>query len=275
MMAFRQICDFDDAYANGIYIPFGTQWPARWIHAAKSFRAEHAVQSLIEEHRYGARPRNQLDLLRPAGPIQGLVIFIHGGYWLEMEKESFSHLARGPLAHGQAVALPSYSLCPDQRIVEIGKEIAQSIELAASLVDGPIRLVGHSAGGQLAARMVATGSPLEEKIKARISHVMVVSGLNDLRPLLRSAYRDLLQLDEKEAQQESPALLTPIPSTRLTCWVGAEERPEFIRQNSFLASSWYGLGASVAQIEVPGLHHFNIFDDLADPHSAMIEHLLS
>ena len=91
---------------------------------------------------------------------KGLVVFIHGGYWLRFDKSFWSHLATGAVEFGYAVAMPTYTLCPEIRISGIVGEIGAAIGKAAGLVDGPIFLTGHSAGGHLASRMVAAGSPL-------------------------------------------------------------------------------------------------------------------
>ncbi len=81
-------------------------------------------------------------------------------------------------------------------------------------------------------------------------------------------------LTDREAESESPALLTPLPNARVTCWVGAAERSEFVRQNALLANIWHGLGARITHVEQPDRHHFNIVEELADPGSAMIQSLL-
>jgi arylformamidase len=66
-------------------------------------------------------------------------------------------------------------------------------------------------------------------LRTRLAHVLSISGLHDLRPLRATAMNDTLGIDAAEARAESPALLDPLPGTRLTAWVGAAERPEFLR----------------------------------------------
>ena len=82
---------------------------------------------------------------------------------------------------------------------------------------------------------------------------------------MRLALNADLKLDEAEAAAESPALLRPIEGVRLTCWVGAGERGEFIRQNALLANIWTGLGALTRVVEEADRHHFSIIDGLTDP----------
>lgn len=265
-MYLHQIEDWDSAYANGVNIPGGDRWPQAWVEPAKLARdllvsAGRAQLDLA----YGNGERNRFDLFMPEGEPRGLVVFVHGGFWMRLDKSFWSHLAAGPLAHGYAVAMPSYTLTPDIRVAGITREIGHAIEAAAKLVPGPILLVGHSAGGHLVSRMISETSPLDEALRKRIRHTVSVSGLHDLRPILWLSMNDTIRVDDTEAQSESPALLRPMDGARLTCWVGGAERSEFVRQNALLASIWKGLGAATATVEEPDRHHFDILDGLMNP----------
>jgi len=275
-MSYFRVNDWDAAYTNSAYIVDGDQWPAAWVEPAKSFRdrlttARRAKLDLA----YGPAERNRFDLLLPEGQPKGLVVFVHGGYWLQLDKSYWSHFAAGSIARGYAVAIPSYTLCPENRIAGIGKEIAAAITKAAELVGGPIVLTGHSAGGQLVARMMTTTSPLRETIRNRIRHVLAISGLHDLRPIMRRSMNEQLRIDDTEARTESPALLEPLEAVRLTCWVGGAERAEFIRQNALLANIWTGLGAATAVVVEPDKHHYSILDGLADAEHPLTQTLLA
>jgi len=260
------ITDWDDAYANGPNIPAGDQWPARWVGPAEAFRAVHGGERDIA---YGAGERHVLDLFGPQGEPKGLVVFVHGGFWVKLDKSYWSHLAGGALAQGWAVAVPSYPLCPDAGIGEIVRAIGAAIETAAGMVAGPIRLAGHSAGGHLATSMICEDTPLSPAVLDRIVRVVSISGLHDLRPLLNTKLNDDLRLTAETAAALSPALKRPAGSAELVTWVGAGERSEFIRQSRLMANIWTGLGMRVAEIEEPDRHHFNILDSMADPQGAL------
>lgn len=272
----HRISDWDDAYSNGANIARGDRWPEAWVKPAETFR-----NTLLAEGRakldlaYGERPRNRLDLFLPEGAAKGLVVFVHGGFWLQLDKSFWSHLAAGAVASGYAVAMPSYTLCPQVRVADIVQEVAVAIGEAATHVEGPLMLTGHSAGGHLVSRMVTATSPLARPVQARIRNVVSISGLHDLRPLLLTAMNERLAIDEAEALAESPALLRPMPDARITCWVGGNERAEFLRQNALLANIWTGLGVTTAAVVEPDRHHFNIIDGLADPAHALTRTLLS
>ena len=256
--------NWDEAYSNSAFIPGGDSFPARWREAAAAFR--RTARAKLDQP-YGAGEREKYDLFLPEGTPRGTVIFVHGGYWLAFDKSNWSHLAAGPLAHGWAVAMPSYTLCPEARIGEIVGQISQAVGAIAEAAPGELRLAGHSAGGHLVTRMACTTRPFAK--------ILSISGLHDLRPLLRTAMNTKLRLDEAEAAAESPALLKPREGSVVTCWAGADERPEFLRQTALLANIWTGLGVTTKQVIAPGRHPFDVIDELVDADSAMVAELLS
>lgn len=273
---FRSIEDWDGAYTNGANIAGGDRWPGAWVEPARAFRDRAAgVEKAGLDLPYGPGERNRFDLFLPSGTPRGLVVFVHGGYWLALDKSFWSHLAAGPVERGYAVAMPSYTLCPGIRIGGIVGEVAAAIDTAAGMIDGPVMLVGHSAGGHLVSRMMTATSPLSDAVSRRVRHVVSLSGVHDLRPLMRTAMNERLGIDEAEALAESPALLRPVAGVRLTCWVGGGERAEFLRQNELLANVWTGLGASTASVIEPDRHHFSVIDGLIDPRHPLTETLLA
>ncbi|RUW47195.1 MULTISPECIES: alpha/beta hydrolase [unclassified Mesorhizobium] len=272
----HRIADWDNAYANGANIAGSDRWPAAWAEPAQAFRDALSAQGRARiDIAYGDRPRNRFDLFLPKAAPRGLVVFIHGGYWMETDKSLWSHLAGGAVDSGFAVAMPSYTQCPDIRIAGIVTEIGTAISRAAAMVDGPLILTGHSAGGHLASRMVTVTTPLAADVARRIRHVVSISGLHDLRPLMCTDMNATLKIDEHEAQTESPALLRPLDGIRITCWAGGGERSEFLRQNALLANIWTGLGAITNAVVEPDRHHYDVVDGLADPAHALTRTLIS
>lgn len=270
MVAFT-VTDWDDAYENGGNIPGGADYPAAWVAPSAEFRGSANARL---DQAYGDGARHLYDLFLPDAEPKGLFVFVHGGYWMALDKSYWSHLAAGALAQGWAVAMPSYDLCPDVSIAQITAQIGAAITHAAGQVDGPIVLSGHSAGGHLVTAMMCDDSPLGDDIRTRLAHVLSISGLHDLRPMLRTKRNEALQLDDQSAAANSPALKHPLPHVRLTTWVGGGERHEFLRQSALLSNIWHGLGCVTEDIVAPDRHHFNVIDDLADPDSAMMRHVL-
>ena len=265
-----QVQDWDDAYANGAHIPQADSFVPKWQRQAAAFRATARHQPLGAE---GILAKG--DLFLPETQPKGLCVFIHGGFWMKFDPSLWSHLAAGPLARGHAVAIPAYTLAPDARIGQMTRQIALALTHAAERIAGPIAVTGHSAGGQLAARMVCADDTLPAPILARIRACVPLSALMDLRPLMRTAMNPVLRIDGREALAESPALLEPAPQIPVTTWVGGAERPEFIRQSRLLADIWAGLGAATECVIDPGRHHFDVIDALCQPDSPLIERLLN
>lgn len=263
------ITDWDDAYANAAYIPEADGYLKDWPVRTAALRAQVPPEGL----RYGPGARQVIEFYRPETAVQGLTVIVHGGYWLRFSPDEFGFLARGPLARGQAVAMVRYTLAPEARIAAITAEVAAAIAMVAGIVPGPIHLTGHSAGGQLVSRMGCAGV-LPEDVAARIVHILSVSGVHDLRPLLRTRMNQTLGMDLQEAVAESPALAMPRAGLRVTCAVGGDERPEFLRQNDLLANVWWGLGADTRAVHLPGLHHFNVIEGLTEPDGALTRILL-
>lgn len=267
--------DWSDAYTNTIHIAGGERWPQQWVEPARAYRESLQRQGRARlDLAYGPASRNRLDLFLPQGKPRGLMVFVHGGFWMALDNSYWSHLAAGAVDNGFAVAMPSYTLCPEIRLTGIVGEIAAAIAFAADEIDGPVFLSGHSAGGHLVTRMMCAHSPLPAQVRKRIRRVLSLSGLHDLRPLLRIPYNETMRIDEAEAFSQSPALLEPAEGLDLICWVGAAERAEFVRQNALLANIWIGLGASTCEVMEPDLHHYNVIDGLADKNHAMTRALL-
>jgi acetyl esterase/lipase len=203
-----------------------------------------------------------------------LVVFVHGGYWKAFGRTDWSHLAAGAVAMGYAVAIPSYTLAPSATLTEIVAQTTRAVQQAAGFVGGPLYLAGHSAGGHIVSRLMCANSALSRGVADRLQRVLSISGLHDLRPLLKTALNRDLRLDFESATRESPALLFPREGVPHIAWVGADERPEFVRQSELIANIWAGCGISTTLSVEEGRHHFDVIDGLETPNSPMLSALL-
>ena len=260
--------NYDDAYANAAYIPNAEGFVETWAQEAEAFRARALAQGRAEmDIPYGSSARQKFDLFAPKQGSQGVLIFVHGGYWLKFDKSSWSHLAKGAVERGWHVALPSYDLCPEVNIHDISRQIARAVQVIADRCAGAIVLAGHSAGGHLVSRM-GVRDLLPDALHARIAHVMAISPLSDLRPLLKTAMNRSFKMDMAAAEAESPALM-PKPSCKVTVWVGADERPVFLDQARWLAQAW-----DAPLVVDADKHHFDVIKGLSDAQSKMTSCLL-
>jgi len=121
---------------------------------------------LREGLRYGPLPRHRLDLTLPPMPVAGtpLVVFIHGGGWEEGSRGQYAFVARRLAALGMAVAVPDYRLWPEARWPDFIEDAARAVAWLRSAPDmprGPLFVMGHSAGGFIAAALALNPRWLE------------------------------------------------------------------------------------------------------------------
>lgn len=252
--------DHDRAYANGAFIAEAETFPPKWEAAARAFRTALGPRARLALP-YGPQDRQRFDLFLPETQPRGLLVFVHGGYWMAFGRESWSHLAAGALARGWACAMPSYTLAPAATIPAMTQEIAHALAAASAQMPGlPLVVTGHSAGGHLAARMGCT----DLSLAIQPARVVPISPLADLAPLLHTQMNDTLGLTPQDARAESPALHALRPGTTAHIWVGGQERPAFLWQARTLSEAW-GCPWTVD----PGRHHFDVIDGLADPASPL------
>lgn len=259
---------FDDAFANSKYLADGKYFPSRWEKKAAEFRAGVGPRAQLALP-YGKGGRQWFDLFLPDESPKGLMVFLHGGYWLAFGPRDFSHLAAGALARGWACALPAYTLAPAARISQMTAEIAMALPVMAEAVAGPVVITGHSAGGHLTARMACGSVALDPALVARIAGYVPISPLSDLRPLRETAMQADLRLTPEEAVAESAALQAKRPGSRVHVWVGGAERPRFLDQARRLGNAW-----SCPVTIDPDLHHFNVIEGLETPDSALMTALI-
>lgn len=238
-----------------------------WAREAAAYRAEVRPQVIP----YGPSERQTIDVFAPdVHHGARTVVFIHGGGWQGLEPSLFSHLARGLNQHGITVAIPGYDLCPQVGLGDIVEELRASC-LELGRFGRHLVTVGHSAGGHLAACMLATDwTAVRRDLEAPlVSSAYTLSGIFDLRPLLRTSDGEALRLDAAEAERLSPLLWRPHAGLSLDAVVGATESDAFRRQTLTIAQRWGEEGVATRAEELFGVNHFTIVAALADPSSAM------
>jgi arylformamidase len=265
--------DYEAEYNNRARVPDHEAIFARWAREGEAYRIERLKTNCAELGlAYGDTPRQFIDLFMPApDDVARLVLFVHGGYWRSLDPSQFSQMARGLNAHGIAVAVVGYDLCPEVSIAEIIEQIRHACLFLWQRYGRKMFVCGHSAGGHLAAAMLATDWPaLYPKAPADLTAAgYSVSGVFDLGPLVGISMNQDLQLDADEARRVSP-LFWPLPAGRtFDAVAGGLESSEFRRQSETLAKTWGERGAQTRYEELAGANHFTALDPLADPQSAM------
>ena len=241
--------DYEVEYNNRARVPENPAIIAGWSRDATAYREAH--QARLKVIPYGTGERNRIDLFSGDG-AGAIVVFIHGGYWQALDGSFFSHLAAGLNAHGIDVAVPSYDLCPAVSVAEI-------------------IVSGHSAGGHLAACLLATDwrafdASLPDEL---VTAAHAISGLFDLRPLVSTSINTALKLDDASARAVSPLFWKSPSHGALDAVVGGNESAEYLRQSRTIVDAWSAAGIATRFATIPDANHFTAIAPFADPNSPM------
>src|SRR6516165_5378026 len=262
--------DYEVEYDNRARVPEHPEIFARWQREASAYRA--AAQNAKLGITYGSSVRRTVDLFPAKGDDKApLAMFIHGGWWRSLEPASFSQMAAGLNGRGITVAVVGYDLCPNCSIADIIEQMRAACLLLWRKRRQRIFIYGHSAGGHLAACMVATDwkAFASDAPTDLVPAAYSISGVFDLLPLVHVSMNQDLRLGEADARRVSP-LHWSIPAGRsLDAVVGALESDEFLGQSKTIAESWRRGATLTRYEEIAGTNHFTVVDALADPDSAM------
>jgi arylformamidase len=261
--------DYEAEYNNRARVPENPALIAGWAKDAAAYRATHAPRPIS----YGPGARHVIDFF-PGDGKGPIVAFIHGGYWQALDSSFFSHLAGGLNAHGIGVAIPSYDLCPDVSVGQIIGEMRMASRELARLGQ-PLVISGHSAGGHLAACMLATDWPaFDASLRADlVIAAYTISGLFDLGPLVDTSINKAVGLDQATARAVSPLFWRAPARGSLDALVGGNESAEYFRQSQTIVDLWGKAGIATRFGTVPDANHFTAIAPLADPASPMVSRL--
>lgn len=257
--------DYEVEYNNRARVPENPSIMARWARDAVAYRERHVPRVI----RYGTGTRNRIDLFAGESD-KPIVVFIHGGYWQTLDGSHFSHLAAGLNAHGISVAIPGYDLCPDVAVSDIIQQMRMATRELARF-GRPLVLSGHSAGGHLAACMLATDWRAYDTSLPRdlVVAAYAISGLFDLRPLIGTTINKALQLDDASARAASPLCWSAPARGSLDAVVGQYESAEYFRQSTTIVDLWGAAGLETRFGAIPDANHFTVIAGLAEPNSPM------
>ena len=276
---------YDQQYNARAAIPDGLAILQGWAERSAHTRQSRPCVLDVPYSVQGASDLSErLDIFRPSEPratsqrsesTAPVLIHIHGGYWRALDKKDQSFVAEPFCDAGALVLVPNYALCPQVSMAHIVMQMVRAVEWAhrhAAEYGGDahrIVVTGHSAGGHLAALMMACDWPrLAADLPADVVKTAVpVSGLFELEPLRHAPFlAPDLRLDAAEALRLSPAAMrlgAPRKGS-VQAFVGGLESAEFHRQGQALRKAW---GAQVVSRceAVPGCHHLSVLDALVNP----------
>ncbi len=279
---------YDSMYNNRALVPDHAAHFAQWAQTSADARASLQCNLDIA---YGEGPNETLDIFPAKQKNAPVVVFIHGGYWRSLDKADHSFVAPPLHDMGACVVVVNYALCPGTSeqpvtIPDIAQQIAKALAWTwhhiAQYGGNPQQVVvaGHSAGGHLAAMLLACDwKKIDPSIPAHwIQKALSISGLYDLTPLRKSPFlQTSLKLTAQHARMASPALWPRPKKGVLYTVAGGDESAEFLRHNRLIHQTWGPKTVPVCE-DLAGLNHFSIVTDLTKKGtrlSALMKQLLS
>jgi arylformamidase len=262
---------YDAQYHTRAAIPEHPAILREWSERSAAARAALTMQGDLA---YGDGPGETLDLFPAARPGAPLLIYIHGGYWRALDKRDQSFVAPPFVAAGAAVILPNHALAPAVSVEHIVRQLLRMFVWVWRRADvlgvdrRRIVVAGHSAGGHLAAMLLACRwRQLAPDLPARpLRGALAISGLYDLEPLRHAPFlAPDLRLTAAGARRMSPVHIAA-PSAPLFTFVGGDESAAFHRQQRAIRRAWGPAAVPVCET-VPGRHHMDVLHELAEPRS--------
>ncbi len=276
---------FDSMYNNRALVPDFAHHLSTWT--VRSIVARQLPGTHLDIP-YGLGEGETLDVFRPRAEADGaagkapVLVFLHGGYWRSLDKCDHSFVAPAFTDAGTCVVIPNYALCPgtDEHPVTVPHIALQMVKALVwtwrniSQYGGDatrITVVGHSAGGHLAAMMLAcvwrsVAADLPDDL---VKNALSISGLYELDAIRRTPFlQESLRLTPDDAVKASPAWMPRPANGVLHSVCGGDESAEFMRQNRLIQRAWGRKTVPLCEA-LPGLNHFSVLGSLAEPDSRL------
>jgi acetyl esterase/lipase len=173
-----------------------------------------------------------------------VVIFVHGGYWAEGNKDIYGFLGRNFSKNNVVTVIPSYTLSPKANYDTMAFEIVKALQWTVNNIDKykgdpeQIYLMGHSAGGHLIA-LISTNPKYLENTKAIKGVILndaagldMYTYLQNNPPTKEYNYITTWTTNPEEWKNASPIYFVDKNSPPFLIYVGDKTYPSIKRQNA-------------------------------------------
>lgn len=174
-------------------------WQTFGLFVINMVARQSPVQPRVISYGTGERERMDWYELNPAAPT---VIFIYGGNWRSGKRREFRFVADTLMGMGCNVLVPDFPLYPTARFAAILNGAVDGVNHFLDEVHqtGPVILMGHSSGAQMAALMALNTELLNagHKVEAMIG----LSGPYDFYPFSEDDHWDLFSPEDHYPQSQ-------------------------------------------------------------------------
>lgn len=204
-----------------------------------------------------------------------LFVFVHGGYWQEMDM-SMSCSIVGPLVRrGYRVAVMDYNLCPQVTLEQLMTQFTHFLNWIFDYTEmtkvSSLTFAGHSAGAHLLAQILMRPNVITAQRSKMVWALIFLCGVYDLRELsnLESVNpKNILGLNERNIESVSPMLweytdVTVWNSTKIYVVAAEHDSTTFIEQSRHYADVLRKKGYKASFTLFKGYDHFDIIEETA------------
>jgi acetyl esterase/lipase len=236
--------------------------------------AERGV-SIETDLAYSPHPRHRLDIYRAApeqerGPV---VVFYYGGGWTKGDRATYRFLAAALAKRGLTTVVPDYRLFPEVQFPAFVDDAALAYRwtaerLAATCPGGrPIVVMGHSAGGYMAA-MIALDEALTSGRAAGLAQPAAFVGLAGpyaFDPTTWPTTRAIFTPAAKNPDRARPVAFARPGAPPTLLLHGSADTTVKLFNTRDLAAALLARGNSVRSIEYPDVGHVGLVLAFARP----------
>ncbi|KAK2584021.1 hypothetical protein KPH14_006477 [Odynerus spinipes] len=242
---------------------------------------------------YGSTERAKYDIYGSDLPNDAPVfIFIHGGYWQELNKDFGGFPVPVLVANKIKVIAVGYDLCPQVKLRDIVNQIKLAIEkILSSVLDSGCRCVwiaGHSAGAHLAATLLHDTKWIERATERGyfqlIKGLLLLGGIYNIKPLIDTSFNEALKLTEDDIKEFNLTTLNTkeykaIHNLKVIAIVGECDSPIFVNETREYARKVMSFVDNVEYILLrDNIDHFDIVENLLNTEyivtRLIIEHMI-
>lgn len=244
-----------------------------------------ARQELVCERdiAYGEHPLRKVDVYRANGTGAGRTpvhVFFHGGYWRAQDKENFAFVARPLVEAGITAVIANYELCPASTLDGVADSAIAAIAWVRREIQrfggDPTRisLSGHSAGAHLTAEILAHDWAAEGIDPGFITGAVMISGIYDPRPVMRTTVNAEVRLTEEIAARRDVERRPVLVKCQTVLVVGGREPWHWIDQTYRYAHHLHRTGMNPEVHVLPRWGHFDILNEFMDAESPIVRAIL-
>lgn len=228
---------------------------------------------VIPDLAYGNAPRQMLDIYRPKNATQPLpvVLFFYGGSWKRGQRTDYAFVGQALAREGFLCAVSDYRVYPDVAFPGFVEDGAKAVSWLVDNVaqhggeTGRVNLMGHSAGGHIAAMLALDARYLDatDKGRAVLGRWVGLAGPYAFYPSEVRSVRDIFaQLPEDQTRPITFAAPGAPPALLLH---GASDRTVYPWNSVHLSNTLQEHGVTAAVKIYDDIGHAPLVLSLSEP----------